>query len=221
MNTFYLKSNKIVLSAERGFAYCKLTKLKKIWLFNCSEGCQHYLAKKQIRINQISKIIIAEMNTRNTAGLVGLLSSLSLINKQSALHVYGPTGLEKYLELAKKYSQTSFRYNLYFHALKVGYIIENNNYQVFCFKKFEKKPKFEFILKIKEKSGKFKPRRAENLKIQAGPLYGKFKKGLKVILPDGITINGNRFNTESQHGKKISLIMVADEYVTRQHNETF
>nr|YP_009237877.1 hypothetical protein [Gracilariopsis lemaneiformis]YP_009294722.1 hypothetical protein Gch_123 [Gracilariopsis chorda]AJO68368.1 hypothetical protein [Gracilariopsis lemaneiformis]AML79962.1 hypothetical protein [Gracilariopsis lemaneiformis]AOM66982.1 hypothetical protein Gch_123 [Gracilariopsis chorda] len=200
MKIIRLNSNDLFVQNINTCFYWQLKHLKKIWLFNCFEGCQHYLAKKHIKISQLSVIIITEMNIYNISGLPGLLSTLSLTNKQDALHVYGPDNLAKYIELTKRYSQTHFRYNLYFHKLKTGCIIQNNKYQIYCFQKMFQ---FEFIINIGEKNGKFELNKAQKLKIRIGPLYGQLKRGSNFILPDGILINSKNLITTNNSGNQI------------------
>nr|UAD88756.1 ribonuclease Z [Gracilariopsis chorda] len=200
MKIIRLNSNDLFVQNINTCFYWQLKHLKKIWLFNCFEGCQHYLAKKHIKISQLSVIIITEMNIYNISGLPGLLSTLSLTNKQDALHVYGPDNLAKYIELTKRYSQTHFRYNLYFHKLKTGCIIQNNKYQIYCFQKMFQ---FEFIINIGEKNGKFELDKAQKLKIRIGPLYGQLKRGSNFILPDGILINSKNLITTNNSGNQI------------------
>nr|YP_009510759.1 ribonuclease Z [Gracilaria gracilis]AXI96432.1 ribonuclease Z [Gracilaria gracilis] len=205
-NDFFLKNRPFCF-------YCKLQHLKTIWLFNCCEGCQHYLMKQKMKISQVSKIIITEMTIGNISGLPGLLSSLSLSNKKNAVHIYGPANLAKYLELTKKYSKTNFRYNLYFHTLKTNYIVKDHEYQIYCLKKSKHS---EFIITISNNKGKFQLNHAKQWEIEIGPLYGKLKKGYDFILPDGITINSQDFTQQHKKENKIPFLLSQDLSKTHQ-----
>nr|WCH58039.1 hypothetical protein [Cystoclonium purpureum f. stellatum] len=188
--------------------------LKDIWLFNCCQGCQHIMEKRNLKISQISRIIITERSIENISGLLGLLSSLSLINRKKVLNIYATEGLEKYLTFGKKYSHTNFRYKLYFHILKTGLIISNDNYNIYT---FFNNLKFEFLLISREKYGKFKLAKAQKFNLITGPLYRKLKNSYTFLLPDGIIINGNKFTNHNQAGTKISLII--HQYYTRNSIE--
>lgn len=188
--------------------------LKEIWIFNCIQGCQHQFGNKQIKINLISKIIITDLYINNISGLLGLLSSLSLINRKKALHIYSYKGINKYLKLGIKYSQTNFRYNLYFHILKTGLIINHHFYQVYA---FTNKLKFEFLIISKEKFGKFKLNKAQYFNIIEGPLYGKLKKRDSLILPDGVILNGQYFTEKNKSGSK--MLNINNKYHQRNSFE--
>nr|UAD87725.1 ribonuclease Z [Gracilaria textorii] len=204
MKVIRLNHNDFFLKNIKASFYCKFKNLKTIWLFNCCGGCQHYLMKQKIKISQVSKIIITEMTICNISGLPGLLSSLSLSNKKSAVHVYGPTGLDKYLELIKKYSKTNFRYNLYFHTLKTNYIIKDHQYQIYCLRR---SVNFEFIITIPSNKGKFKLYQAKQWQIEIGPMYGKLKKGYDFILPDGTKINSKDFTQRQKKDNQMSFLL--------------
>nr|YP_009296280.1 hypothetical protein Sebd_128 [Sebdenia flabellata]AOM65215.1 hypothetical protein Sebd_128 [Sebdenia flabellata] len=192
----------------------KLNQIKDIWLFNCIEGCQHYCIYNQIKISQISKIIITELKISNISGLLGLLSSLNLTNRTKALSIYGPAGINKYLNLIKKYSKTNFRYNLYVFILKTGLSINSNKYLIYTFinKKYS-----DFIIINTEQQIKFNLRKAKQFNLLAGPLYGKLKKSYDFLLPDGITLYGQSFIKTYQAGRKILFIL--NKHHTRQSIE--
>ena len=166
--------------------------------------------KKKLKINQISKIIITEKSIDNISGLLGLLSSLSLINRRKVLNIYGSKGIEKYIILGKKYAKTNFRYHIYFHILKTGLIIHNQNYQIYT---FINKVNFEFLISAKDKYIKFKLNKAQKFRFPEGPIYGRLKNGCSFLMPDGMIIDGYKFTQFNEQGNKISLVM--NKYYTR------
>nr|QCI09048.1 ribonuclease Z [Inkyuleea mariana] len=192
----------------------KLNNFKDIWLFNCSEACQHSLIRNKIKINQVSKIIITELHIDNISGLLGLLSSLNLISRKKSLHIYAPLGLDQYLELGKKYSCTNFCYSLYFHILTTGLIIEHSHYHLYTFSRYLQ---FEFIIISKERYGKFNSNKAKTFYLIEGPLYGHLKKGFNFLLPDGFILNGDNFTQDNYLGEKFLFIL--NKYHTRQSFE--
>nr|QCI08178.1 ribonuclease Z [Pterothamnion crispum] len=182
----------------------KLTHCKDIWLFNCCDGCQQSIVKQGIKINQISKIIITELNIEIISGLLGLLSSLNLSSRNKPLHIYAPLGLSEYIDLGKKYCHTNFCYSIYVHILRRGLIIDHMNYRIYTMLKYHY---FEFIIVAREKYGKFSLNKANNFNIITGPLYGKLKHGFSFILPDGVVLNGYDFTDINDIGIKFVLII--------------
>lgn len=214
MHIINLKPQKHLINYYDISFACTLCNSKEIWLLNCSEGCQHLLRKKNIKISYISKIIITNLSIENISGLLGLLSSLSLINRQKKLSIYSPQGLNKYLNLGKKYSQTNFRYNIYFHTLKTGLIIDHSRYQVYTLKN---KSQFDLLIIQHEKFGKFQLLKAKKFYLLEGPLYGKLKKGSDLLLPDGLILYSSTFTNKNTSGIKTSII--SNKYNRRQYIE--
>nr|YP_009244146.1 hypothetical protein Gele_138 [Gelidium elegans]AMK96388.1 hypothetical protein Gele_138 [Gelidium elegans] len=192
----------------------KLIQSKEIWLFNCQESCQHNLIKKNVKINNISKIILTKLDTDNISGLIGLLSSLNLIGRKDNLKIYSPTGIDHYLDLAKKYSQTNFKYELYIYHFQTGLIIEQYNYKLYIFVKTKEHTIF---LISKEKYGQFKLNKANVFYLVKGPLYGQLKKDKCLLLPDGTIIQGNYFKSNNISGEQLALIK--HRYHNRTQNE--
>nr|YP_010902991.1 ribonuclease Z [Hypnea pseudomusciformis]WCH55045.1 ribonuclease Z [Hypnea pseudomusciformis]WCH55444.1 ribonuclease Z [Hypnea pseudomusciformis]WCH56638.1 ribonuclease Z [Hypnea pseudomusciformis] len=170
--------------------------------------------KKKLKINQISNIIITEKNIDNISGLLGLLSSLSLINRKKKLNIYVSKGIEKYIILGKKYAKTNFRYCIYLHILKTGLIIKNQEYQIYT---FNNQFIFEFLLTAKNKYGQFKLNKAQKFQFPVGPIYGKLKNGYSFLLPDGIIIEGYKFTNFHNSGVKNSILI--NKYHTRNSIE--
>nr|YP_010726661.1 hypothetical protein P8482_pgp058 [Hypnea edeniana]WCH54647.1 ribonuclease Z [Hypnea edeniana]WDY85136.1 hypothetical protein [Hypnea edeniana] len=187
---------------------------KDIWILNCSQGCQHLMERRNLRINQISNIILTENHIDNISGLLGLLSSLSLINRKKRINIYVSKGIEKYIILGKRYAKTNFRYCIYMYILKTGLIVKNQDYQIYT---FNNKLNFEFLLTEKNKFGKFKLYKAQKFRFPVGPIYGKLKNGCSFLLPDGIIIDGHKFTKLHKSGTKKSIL--SNKYHNRNNVE--
>ncbi len=211
MEFINLKYNNCLISYVATSFIIKLIYLKDIWLFNCCDGCQHLIIQEDIKVNQISKIIITDLHTDSVSGLLGLLSSLNLSGRNKPLHLYGPLGLESYIDLGKKYSHTNFCYTIYIHIIKKGLFIDHINYRIYAILKDDY---FEFLIVSHEKYGKFSLSKAKKFQIISGPLYGQLKKGFNFILPDGFIVNGINFTNHKLMG--IKLVLCIYSYHTRQ-----
>lgn len=189
----------------------KLKALKDLWIFNCCDGCQYSISYKALKINNISKIIITDLRINNISGLLGLLSSLNLIGRVKALHIYGPIGLKYYLDLGKKYSQTNFNYIVYIHILKLGLVINHYQYKIYT---FINDSQYEFVIIQLEQYGTFLLNKAKKNYLIPGPLYGQLKKGAIFILPDGLIFNGYSFTNLNILGNQFSFFL--NQYCNRR-----
>ena len=184
----------------------KLRQLGDIWLFNCSEGCQHVLARKKMKISQIRKIIITSNDVKNISGLLGLLSSISLNTKTPRIDIYGPQGLGKYIFFCRKYSQTNFRYKLYIHTVFDGLVARQFNFSIYAFVYDYKFRLINYAFLLSEEAGPFDSVNAVKYKVPFGPIYGYLKMGKNFLLPDGFIACSQNFIYGYYLGNKIIFL---------------
>lgn len=87
-------------------------------LIDCGEGTQVELRRKKIKFSRINHIFISHLHGDHFYGLVGLISTFSLLNRENELHVYGPKGIKEIITLQLKLASAWTSYPLYFHELE-------------------------------------------------------------------------------------------------------
>ena len=90
----------------------------RMFLIDCGEGTQVQLRKHKLKFSRINHVFISHLHGDHFYGLIGLISTFSLLNRQSDLHVYGPKGIKEVTLLQLKLSASWTSYNLYFHELE-------------------------------------------------------------------------------------------------------
>ncbi len=89
----------------------------RMFLIDCGEGTQVQLRKNKLKFSKINHIFISHLHGDHFYGLVGLISTFMLLNRQTDLHVYGPKGIKEIILLQLRYGNSFTGYNLYFHEL--------------------------------------------------------------------------------------------------------
>ncbi|MGL2963486.1 ribonuclease Z [Flavobacterium sp. RSB2_4_14] len=89
----------------------------RMFLIDCGEGTQVQLRKNKLKFSKINHIFISHLHGDHFYGLVGLISTFMLLNRQTDLHVYGPKGIKEIVLLQLRFSNSFTGYNLYFHEL--------------------------------------------------------------------------------------------------------
>lgn len=89
----------------------------RMFLIDCGEGTQVQLRKNKIRFSKINHVFISHLHGDHFYGLIGLISTFSLLNRQTDLHVHAPKGAKEVILLQLKVSNSWTSYNLYFHEL--------------------------------------------------------------------------------------------------------
>lgn len=91
---------------------------ERMFLIDCGEGTQVQLRKNKLRFSKINHVFISHLHGDHFYGLIGLISTFSLLNRQTDLHVYGPKGVKEIILLQLRLSNSWTGYNLYFHELE-------------------------------------------------------------------------------------------------------
>lgn len=89
----------------------------RLFLIDCGEGTQVQLRKNKVKFSKINHIFISHLHGDHFYGLVGLVSTFTLLNRTTDLHIYGPKGIKEVITLQLKLSNSWTGYNLYFHEL--------------------------------------------------------------------------------------------------------
>jgi ribonuclease Z len=87
------------------------------FLVDCGEGTQVQLRKYSIKFNKIKHVFISHLHGDHFYGLIGLISTFRLLNRETELHIYAPKGLKEIITLQLKLSKSWTQYPLLFHEL--------------------------------------------------------------------------------------------------------
>lgn len=87
------------------------------FLIDCGEGTQVQLRKYGIKFSKIKHIFISHLHGDHYYGLIGLISTFRLLNRETELHIYAPKGLKEIITLQLKLSNSWTQYSLLFHEL--------------------------------------------------------------------------------------------------------
>ena len=90
----------------------------RLFLIDCGEGTQVQLRKNKIKFSKINHIFISHLHGDHFYGLVGLISTFTLLNRNNDLHIYGPKGIKEVITLQLRLSNSWTNYNLFFHVLE-------------------------------------------------------------------------------------------------------
>ena len=87
-------------------------------LIDCGEGIQMQLRKLKINFSKISHIFISHLHGDHYFGLPGLISTMNLLGRTRDLHLFGPAGLIRILELQFELAKTFLSFSLKFTSVE-------------------------------------------------------------------------------------------------------
>lgn len=88
------------------------------FLIDCGEGTQVELRRNKVKFSRIEHIFISHLHGDHFYGLVGLISTFRLLNREKDLHIYGPKGIREIITLQLKLASSWTNYLLIFHELE-------------------------------------------------------------------------------------------------------
>jgi ribonuclease Z len=158
-----------------------------VFLIDCGEGTQIELRKHKIKFNQIKHIFISHLHGDHYFGLIGLISTFNLLNRDTNLHIYGPRGLKEIITLQIKLANSWTNYKLIFHELHSSssdLIFEDEKISVHTIPLDHRIYTNGFIFKEKPFNRKLDINKVEDLNIDKA-YYRKLKQGEDVINEKG------------------------------------
>ena len=157
------------------------------FLIDCGEGTQVQLRKNKIKFSRIKHIFISHLHGDHFYGLVGLVSTFRLLNRETELHIYGPKGIKEIITLQLKLANSWTNFPLIFHELtskEPELILENSRVSVSTIPLKHRVYTNGFLFREKEGDRKLLIDKAEEYKIDY-TLFKSLKKGKDVVSEDG------------------------------------
>lgn len=163
---------------------------ERYFLMDCGEGTQMQLRRYHVRMQRINHIFISHLHGDHFFGLVGLLSSMHLLGRQQALHLYHPPGLKEIIDIQMRYSCTALNFPIEYHVHDLEaprLIYEDKVVEVLSFPMSHRIPCCGFIFREKQRAWQIDKAKADALKIPVSQITA-IKRGEDAILPDGQVI---------------------------------
>lgn len=150
---------------------------EQLFLIDCGEGTQMQMARYKIRRSKIKHVFISHLHGDHYFGLIGLLTSMGLLGRETDLHLYAPAALKDILDLQFKVADTHLPFPLHFHPLgKDETIIETKKFSVECFATQHRIPCWGFIIREKKHPRKIDREKVLQYNIPAA-YYEQLKNG--------------------------------------------
>ena len=183
-----LGNNSAIPAFDRNPTAQVLQTLDESFLIDCGEGTQMQLSKYKIKRSKINHIFISHLHGDHYFGLIGLLTSMSLLNRTQDLHLHAPPQLEQLIALQLNFASTHLSFPLHFHGLKEeGIIAETNKMTVESFSVQHRIDCWGFLFREKKNPRKLDAERAKIYEIPAA-FYEKLQQGEDYVTKKGTIV---------------------------------
>jgi ribonuclease Z len=165
------------------------------FLIDCGEGTQMQLSRYKIRRSRINHIFISHLHGDHYFGLIGLITSMGLLGRETDLHLYASAPLKEILDLQFKAADTRLPFTLHFHPLeKEGTILDDPKFSVESFKVHHRIECWGFLFREKKKPRKINKDRITQYEFSS-TAFEKLKAGEDVTSTKGELVLNDQVTT--------------------------
>ena len=183
-----LGNNSAIPAWDRNPTAHILQSLDECYLIDCGEGTQIQMSKYKIRRSRLNHIFISHLHGDHYFGLIGLLTSFSLLGRTQDLHLHAPAALEQIIKLQFSVADVKLSYPFYFHAITTeGIIVNDTKITVESFKVKHRIECWGFLFIEKKNLRKIDSERIKAYEIPK-TFYEKLQKGEDYITKKGTII---------------------------------
>lgn len=178
-----------------------------LFLIDCGEGTQVQLRKNKVKFSKIKHIFISHLHGDHFYGLIGLISTFMLLNREAELHVYGPKGIKEIITLQLKLSNSWTSYPLYFHELsskEPEVLLDDKKVSVETIPLNHRIYTNGFLFREKPGERKLLMDKVLNYDIEVA-YYRGIKKGKDVVLEDGTIIPNKELTADPEPSKSYAF----------------
>src|SRR5690625_876592 len=177
------------------------------FLLDCGEGTQRQLRKYKVSFARIKHIFITHLHGDHVYGLIGFISTMSLLNRQQELTIYGPNGIKELIEVQLRISKSRVSFPLKFQELsskKPQLIIEDDKVSLKTIHLQHRVYTNGYLFKEKPKNRTLLIDEVEKHNIDVA-FYNNIKAGKDVVLDNGKVIPNEKLTTPSPPPKSYAF----------------
>jgi ribonuclease Z len=205
LEVLFLGTAASVPTVDRALPSVAVKRKDEILMFDCGEGIQRQMTRARVGFHKKMKIFVSHMHGDHILGLPGLLQTMSLFDRNRKLEVYGPVGVEAFIEAIQRTVQFVLTFPVEIHEIEdEGLVCDEKEYQVKAARTDHLIPSLAYALVEKPRPGRFNPEKAMAFGIPEGPLWSKLQHGKAVKTSTGKIIQPEYVVGAPRPGRKLA-----------------
>ncbi len=204
LKAVFLGTSSAMPSFTRSLSSVAIVRGSEVLLFDTGEGMQRNFLKAGIGTNRKTKIFITHMHSDHVMGLLGLLQTMALQNRDEPVQLYGPDGLKEFVESNMKLLNFGLTFPVTFNIVNEGIVVEEKDYVVKAKLAEHSIKSYCYCIEERERPGVFYPEKAQKLGIPKGGLWHKLQHGEQIEF-DGRIIRSEEVTGPKRKGRKIGI----------------
>ena len=204
MKLVFLGTSAAQPTERRGLSCICLERDGEILMFDAGESAQISYMKSGLGWNKKMQIFVTHLHGDHCVGILGLLQTMSMQNRTETLEIFGPSGIEEFIAANIKVLNFGLSFPVLINIINEEKIIENNRFVIYACKANHSITAFSYLIKEKDKPGRFNVEKAKELGIPEGELWNKLQNGNNVNY-NGTIVKPEQVLGEKRPGKKIGI----------------
>ena len=172
-----------VPTRERGHSAIALKYEGEIFLFDCGENAQRQMKIADLSLVKTKAIFITHWHADHFAGLLGLLQTMTLMERKESLYIFGPKPAQKIIESIREIDTVAHMghrgnlgYDLVVKEVESGNVYEGEKFVVEAIPAVHSIPAISYKFAEKDKPGRFDIKEAKKLGLKP-PQFGELQRG--------------------------------------------
>ena len=204
LRAIFLGTAGSIPTSQRNLPAVVVQREGELFLFDCGEGVQRQMIKAKVSFHRKMKVFITHMHGDHLLGLPGLLQTMSLLDREKKLEIYGPPGIKAFVKAIKRTVQFVLTFPLEISEVEgSGVICAEEEYNVDAIWVEHVIPNLAYALVEKPRPGRFYPEKAKSSGVPEGSLWSKLQRGSPVKLPNGRIVKPEEVLGHPRPGRKI------------------
>lgn len=204
LKLIFLGTSSSVPTIERGLPSIAIMRGNELLLFDAGEGTQRQMIKAGLGFNRKTKIFITHFHGDHILGLLGILQTMSMLNRDRPLDVYGPRGIIGFLRHNMRYLKFGLTFQINVNEVKEGITVKEKDYVVKARLAEHSVRTYSYLLEEFDRPGEFYPEKALKLGIPKGILWSRLQNGESIRLGDK-TITPEQVLGPRRPGRRIGI----------------
>lgn len=203
MRIVFLGTSGSMPTQSRSSSAIAIRRKGEIIFFDCGEGTQRRMVEAHIGFRRRTKMFISHLHGDHVLGLPGLIQTMTLLQRDRPLNIYGPEGLVAFIQaFSSVLGGPGFTVKIC-EISSEGIVFRGSEYDVMAVRADHDGPSWSYVLAEHPRPGRFHPGKARALGVPEGPLWGKLQHGENVELRDGRTVESRDVVDAPRRGMKI------------------
>lgn len=203
MKIIFLGTGGSMPTKDRGLTSIAVRRGGETLLFDAGEGTQRQMTRTKVSPMKVDAIFVTHFHGDHFLGIPGLVQTMSLMDRERTLEIYGPPGTEERISSLLKIPSYTLRFEIEIRNVSPGEEIQRDGYRIETAEIDHSAPGIGYALVEDDRPGKFYPKKAKELGIEPGPQYSRLQQGESIELSDGQVVEPEQVMGPPRPGRKV------------------